>query len=219
MEKKKKKKKKIKQEILSNPDYKNISRKETETNLVLINKEDSSCVASYFIEKITNYSLFDKIIKSTERMIRGSREYSLYLSYLNEINVLGNCSYLSLVKTDESVDIECHHHPLTLYEITAIKLTQLIMTKIPISTFLLAREVMNLHLQNMVGLVGLSKTIHELYHSSLFPIDDKRIFGNYKEFIIQYKPFMNTKIIEKLEKSVCYKNEDIDYLKKKLKVE
>ena len=46
-----------------------------------------------------------------------------------------------------------------------------------------------LHYNNMVGLIPLSETIHELVHNGVIFIPTTHVFGNYKLFVEAYKPF------------------------------
>lgn len=95
--------------------------------------------------------------------------------------------------------MEFHHYPFTLYDITYIiyqnryldYITDQISSKLNkvINPFDIAKEVMELHYKNKVGLVPLSLTPHELYHKGelFIPLDKKYVFGNYLDILDTYK--------------------------------
>lgn len=90
------------------------------------------------------------------------------------------------------MSLEFHHYPFTLFDLVAIVLQDKINKGVKdISPFLIANEVMQLHYENLVGLVPLSKTVHELAHSGEIFISLDLVFGNVKEFLRRYKRALN----------------------------
>ena len=80
--------------------------------------------------------------------------------------------------------------------------------------FILINKLLNLHYKNLVGLVPLSKTIHELVHSSnengiIIPIES--VFGNTNEFIKLYKESIPDITISKYNERLKLSNTETDY--------
>jgi hypothetical protein len=85
-----------------------------------------------------------------------------------------------------------HHYPLTLFDITSIitmhRINELGGIGIAeISPFLIAHDVMEAHYENTVGLIPLTKTVHELAHSGEIFIPLTMVFGNVRGFLKKYK--------------------------------
>jgi hypothetical protein len=131
-----------------------------------------------------------KFIKQVERYVRRSFEYRTYIGFLKNELDLTKCVLLPMIDIKElkNVGLELHHYPFTLFDIVSIILDDWIFEKnmTKISPFKLAEEVMRLHFQNHVGLVPLSKTVHELAHSGKLFINLKYVTGNYNKFISNY---------------------------------
>jgi hypothetical protein len=68
-----------------------------------------------------------------------------------------------------------------------------------ISPFILANEVMKIHYENKVGLVPLSKTVHELAHNGEIFINLNQIFGDVKSFIMKYENGITDELVEQLK--------------------
>jgi len=144
----------------------------------------------------------EKFIKYIERIIRTSMEYRTYIGFLrNELN-LTRCTFLPQIDTEEirGVSLEFHHYPFTLYDIVNIVIqNRLIKGEKRIDPFQVADEVMYLHYQNMIGLVPVTKTIHELIHSSKLFVPLKYVKGSYKKFLSKYKWDMYDGYKEKMD--------------------
>ena len=82
--------------------------------------------------------------------------------------------------------MEFHHYPFTLYDIVTIVMNSHVINKTPFTSFSIAKEVMQLHYRNIIGLVPLTKTTHELAHEGEIFLSTKQVFGNYKQFISEY---------------------------------
>ena len=150
-------------------------------------------------------------IKNIEKLIRTSTEYTKFIKYLRADLEFNKCAILNELTT-ASVSIELHHAPFTLYDLVESVVNKRIDKAFPLTTFSIAEEVMLLHYTNAVGLVPLSKTMHELVHSGDSDIIDKKmIIGNYEQFEREYSPFFSAQLLTKhsdwkLRKS---KNEEV----------
>ena len=130
-----------------------------------------------------------KFIKRIEKYIRSSMEYRDYIAYLREYVGMDACAFFSNVNKDTSkrIKIEVHHSPLTLFDIVAIVVEKFLATGTPLDDLLITDEVLELHYKNMVGLIPLSKTLHEVAHNSdKLTIPTYMVFGNFKEFLEYY---------------------------------
>jgi hypothetical protein len=125
--------------------------------------------------------------------------------YLKENLDFNSCAFFHNISNsgDSKARIEIHHEPFTLYDIVAIVLNKYMETGMPINESYIAEEVMELHYRNMVGLIPLSKTVHQLYHSSIkndtgklfIPIN--MVYGNFKEFVKEYAEYIEDPIYER----------------------
>ena len=70
---------------------------------------------------------------------------------------MGNISTLD-------TDLEFHHYPFTLYDICEIVVMKGAADQKYESSFSAAKKIMDLHYKNIIGLVPLTKTNHELAH-------------------------------------------------------
>lgn len=147
-----------------------------------------------------------KFIKTTERLIRSSMEYRDYISFLKENIGLDSCLFFQKITAgskSKKVKIELHHEPLTLFDIVNIVLTKYQEEGLEIDALDISDEVMDIHYRNLVGLVPLSKTAHEMVHNStkLFvPIN--MCYGNYSEFLKEYDSYISDEIYDKIERKI-----------------
>lgn len=139
----------------------------------------------HFVD-IENYKEFKKFILKIERMARQSDELKRYINYLSSELDMDKCSLLDSVNK-ENASIEIHHYPFTLYDITEIVIRENLRLNKGFTTFSLAKEVVEVHYKNLVGLVPLSKTVHELAHAGEVFINLKRVFGDIGKFVSIYK--------------------------------
>ena len=147
----------------------------------------------------------DKFIKRIERQIRSSTEYRDYILYLKENVDMTKCAFFNNVQNGEGtkVRIEIHHEPLTLYDIVKVVLNKFIDNCIPLNDLFIADEVMELHYSNMVGLIPLSKSIHQIiHHSNELVIPLSLVFGDYSSFIEKYNDYLDDAIMDKIERKI-----------------
>ncbi len=147
-----------------------------------------------------------KFIERTKRLIRNSMEYKDYIKYLRDNCDMDKCAFFQKIKKtkENKVRIEIHHEPFTLDDIVRTVINKHIDEGVPLNDLDIADEVMYLHYSDMVGLIPLSKTIHEMVHS-----DTNKIFiplnmcyGNYREFLNQYGDYIEDDIMNRLEAKI-----------------
>lgn len=151
-----------------------------------IKSSNSPFAESFYFEDYYDEKAVKRFIKIVEKLIRTSREYNTYIELVRtNIGVLNHDNLLHNITTAD-VDLEFHHYPFSLYDITEIVMTQHIIKKEKFTSFSIAKEVMKLHYQHKIGLVPVTKTTHELIHSGNLFISSKQIFGDYKSFMKEY---------------------------------
>ena len=166
----------------------------------------------------------DKLVKRIERVIRSSMEYRDYIAYLKQHVGLDHCIFFQNVTNSgakKRITIELHHEPFTLYDYVNVVLQKFIDTGMEIDDLMIADEVLELHYANLVGLVPVSKTAHQMIHNSdklLVPLN--MCYGEYSKFLEDYEPYITDDmgIYYKLEKKVDMTNnltpESFDAIKK-----
>lgn len=147
-----------------------------------------------------------KFIDQVKRAIRSSKEYKDYIRFLKDNMDMDKCAFFSNVKhtKENKISIEVHHEPFTLDDIVRIIITKQIEEGKPLNELDIADEVMELHYNDEVGLVPLSKTVHDVIHSDtdkLF-VPLTLCYGNYKKFVEDYQDYMEDDILSRLEKKI-----------------
>lgn len=146
----------------------------------------------------------ERLIKRIERIVRKSGEYRDYIMFLRQNLDMDSCAFFNNItkKTNSKIRIEVHHEPLTLYDITKIILEKYIETGEEIDDLMIAEEVAEIHYKNQVGLIPLSKTLHEVVHNSnKLVIPMYMISGNYMSFLRETEEYWkeDKAIVKKLE--------------------
>ena len=147
----------------------------------------------------------EKYIKRIEKVIRSSMEYKDYIQYLRDYVDMSHCAFFNNVENSQGtrVRIEIHHEPLTLFDIVKTVLHKYIEEGIPLNDLYIADEVMDLHYRNLVGLIPLSKSMHQIVHNSneiVIPLN--LVYGEYKEFLNEYNDYLDEAILDKIEMKI-----------------
>lgn len=147
----------------------------------------------------TEYIEFDeqideKLVSYIEKEIRSSYEYRQYIKYLKDELDLTKCSLLPGIDcSDGAAELEFHHYPLNLFEITeavAHKMVKTLAENEKTSCFDIAERVMEEHYKGDIGLVPLTKTMHKMAHNRSIIIPITKVEGNYKKFIQKYSSYI-----------------------------
>lgn len=146
-----------------------------------------------------------KFIKRVESMIRSSMEYRDYINFLKDYVNMKHCAFFNNIESSQGsrVRIEIHHEPLTLFDIVQTVLNKYLEEGIPIDDLFIADEVMALHYKNQVGLIPLSKSVHQIIHHGndlIIPLN--LVYGEYRQFIDEYNDYLDDAIIDKLERKI-----------------
>lgn len=147
-----------------------------------------------------------KFIKRCEKIIRSSNEYREYISFLKEHIDMDRCAFFQNVSSKENrrTKIEIHHEPFTLYDYVEVVVDRFIAEGLPLNDLLVSDEIMELHYMNLVGLIPLSKTIHEIIHNStkiVIPLN--MVYGDYSSFLSseKYESYVD-RLYDKLEEKI-----------------
>ena len=129
-----------------------------------------------------------KFVTECEKLIRQSLEYKDYIAFLKQNMDMTSCSFFNnITNENRRCSIHIHHEPFTLFDITLAVTNRFIREKIPLDYFDVSEEVMKVHYQNMVGLIPLSTTVHEIVHDGQLFIPLQAVKGNFVKFFSKYE--------------------------------
>lgn len=178
----------------------NINSTTDNSGNIIVKGSNSIYCESFYFQDYLDEKMMHKFIKSTEAIIRQSKEYNDYLALIKtNYNILNFDNILSHINSSDA-SIEIHHYPLTLYEIIDIVATHHINKKEDFTSFSLAKEIMGLHFKQEIGFVPLTKTNHELAHADGLFISFKQVFGNWRKFCLDYLDGISAETQTKLNK-------------------
>lgn len=142
---------------------------------------------------LTDSKQLHKFFYTVERVIRQSHSYKKLIAFLREHVDMNCCSFYKNVNNIDtnSIHIEIHHEPFTLFDIVNIVYAKKLALHEPITENQIAKEVMWNHYKMTIGLIPLSETVHELVHNGFLFIPTTNIFGYYKKFYNDYEPFID----------------------------
>lgn len=194
------------------------------------NKKEPSlgdCIREIKLEKPSKmeYTVFlntgkdrKRLIKRVERIVRSSMEYGDEMQYLKKYANFDKCAFFNNL----GGKIEIHHEPFTLYEIVDVVISKFIKEGQELNDLLIADEVLELHYANMVGLVPLCITIHQMRHNQeedKIRIPLQCIYGEYEKFLEKYDEYIEdddlyNKLMAAYEMSEKLTAEDLDAITK-----
>ena len=168
-------------------------------NLKIKSNKSIYCESFYFVDVFDETNL-KKFIKSVERTVRSSKEYKRYIENLRtNVHALNYDTVMSNISNTDTA-LEFHHYPLSLYEISEILILDHLANKDNITSFSIAKEIMEYHFKNKIGLVSLTKTNHELAHDGALFLHNTQIFGKYEEFINEHPNGISMDIRNKIDR-------------------
>lgn len=143
---------------------------------------------------LSSEALQKKVIDGAKRIARGSLEYKEYIAYLKRNVDMNKCSFFQGLnrKEGKKISIELHHEPFYMFDLCQIVFNRQMEEegKENVSELSVAEEVMRLHYQNKVGIIPISKTIHELVHNDKVFIPLQSVYGRYATFLDEYYPYI-----------------------------
>lgn len=148
-----------------------------------------------------------KFIEQIKKIVRGSKEYRDYIQFLKDHMDLNKCAFFQNINGEKTsrgkVSIELHHEPFTLQDYVDVVIEKYLDNGTELNSLLIADEVIGLHYENKVGLVPLSKTMHEVVHSSdkiLIPLN--MVYGEYSKFLDEYDSYIPEELYDKLQRKL-----------------
>ena len=185
--------------------------KEMEVNRKEINDQEINDLEFDYFNDFENPKNLDKFIKKVEKVIRTSYEYRRFVEAYKAIFTVENCAFFNNIKVSEkTARLELHHYPFTLYDLTSIetkKQSALYTSKV--HPFLIAEEVMRLHFNGLVGIVPLSKTVHELAHAGEIFINIKLVKTDYDSYIKKNSNFIEDELLDRVRQIESMSTGDI----------
>lgn len=150
------------------------------------------------VEYFSHLENFVNFVKAVERLVRSSNYYKRYIAYLKEEVGLTYCQVLSNVES-EFADVEMHHGPLlTLFDCVEIVTDHMIATGQRITSFRVAKIIMDEHFKHNIQVIMLSKTVHEQVHENAIFINLGQAFGNLQVFLEKYKKGIRPEVVAQI---------------------
>ena len=142
---------------------------------------------------LSNPKDFNKYLSDIKKSVRGSFEYKEMIKYLRNFGGMNRSGINPNITNDDStkVKIEIHHTPFTLEDITRIVYEKRLANHEDLSVEMVAKEVMEDHYKNLVGLYPLSSTEHELVHGGYLYIPPSNVYGRPDLFEELYSQFID----------------------------
>lgn len=152
----------------------------------------------------------DKFIHRIEKVVRNSFEYRDYISFLKSELDLDKCFFFYNLnhKFLSKISIEIHHSPFTLYDITKIVYDHHLNRneKEGFNILKLSEEIVKIHYQDLVGLIPVTKTVHDLIHTGSVVVHPSWCRGSWKKFYEIYQGGFSEDYINKF----LYISNDLD---------
>lgn len=174
---------------------------------------DIVCYGSktFYPDSLDNQKVMKKFITATEANIRKSPELKAYIQYLKDELSLNHCLFFKNMDITD-VSIELHHYPFSLYDIVEIVIHNFIRTGQPLTTFSVAYQVIKLHYEALIGLVPLTKTVHDLAHAGKVYIPLHAVYGEISTFVSFYQEDISQELLSRLKDIMTFTPEKIETL-------
>lgn len=141
----------------------------------------------YFEDSVT----YSKFVKACESLVRTSKDYSGFESYIKRVLGINFCQVTSSI-FDTDATIQMHHGPIfTLYDICSVILNWFLKTGTNINTFRIANKVIDEHFALRVQVVMMTTTNHQAAHNRDIFNHVNQGIGNLNEFIKLYSNYLD----------------------------
>ena len=148
-------------------------------------------------DSLNDVDEYRKFLNNAISQFRHTRTYNNYKSFLCSIG-LNRCQYLGNV-TSDMASVEMNHCILTIFDVAYIITETTLKEHGSITTFELVHMLKEVHKKNMVPLVMMSKTVHQLYHSDDdFYVAPSQIFGKWWELLKTFRAGISVDIAFKI---------------------
>ena len=152
-----------------------------------------------------------KIIKNIERVVRDSYEYQLFILLCKNVLNMDHSTYFSNFSLENGFGLEIHHSPFTLYDLVeTVCYKHLKINNGWFDDMEVAEEVMRLHFRQMVGLMPVDPTSHELIHSQSLIVHPSIPQGDWEKFIEESRDYLSAELKLKIEEIKILKNSKIE---------
>ena len=136
----------------------------------------------YFADEVS----YTRFVKEVEKLVRTSKEYSAFISYIKNILGVNFCQVSSKI-CDSDATIEMHHGPIfTLYDICSTILNYYLKVGKKINTFRIANSVIDEHYALRVQVVMMAVTNHEAIKNRDLYLNVHQGIGDVNAFIKMY---------------------------------
>lgn len=168
-------------------------------NKIKIDKLPEFLVSDYNFEDDHDFGIY---INTVEKCVRNSYEYRAMVSYLREAIDMNQSAYFSNIRSDafSHVKIQIHHDPFDLMTISTIVFNKRKQCHELLDEEMVAKEVMYLHYNMLIGLIPLTKTEHKLVHNNYLFVPTFAVFGYYNTFVDMYRDYIDPSLIEVLDR-------------------
>lgn len=147
----------------------------------------------------------ERFINEIKGVVRKSFEYKEYVDFLKNFKDMRYCSFFNRIsnydyiknKPKNNIKIEIHHEPFRLHDIVDTIVRKFVFNEEPLDVLMISEEVMKVHYMDMIGLIPLSLTVHELVHSDNIIVPLTSVYGNYEKFYENYKIYMSNDVIDR----------------------
>ncbi len=144
------------------------------------------------IEDFDEWTMYSGFVKEVEKLVRQSTDYKKFVHYVKHVLGFNFCQIFPNIHDELDATIELHHGPFfTLYDIVDVILQWHIRNGVPITTFAVARKVIEEHFALRVGVIALSKTAHEMVHNNDVVLNVEQCIGNVHEFVVMYADYFS----------------------------
>lgn len=156
-----------------------------------------------------------RFLKDCERLVRDNDRYNKYIHRLKTKVKLNRCQVLSGL-TDMDCTVEMHHGPIfTLYDYCDIILDFYLQKGWDITTFRIAKHVLDEHWADRIQVVMLSITIHQEVHDREMFLNMQQAWGDLHSFLKRYRlhPDLKDKYDRYVDRSMMLDSTTYDLLK------
>ena len=148
-------------------------------------------------ETLSDIDSYKRFLDNAISRFRHTRTYKNYKSYLMNLGV-DHCQFYGNINSDMA-DIEMNHCIITIFDIALIITEHIINTVGRISTFDLIVLLKEAHKNNLVPIIMMCTTVHQLYHDDPnFYVAPNQIFGKWWALLDKYKYGITQEIAVKL---------------------
>lgn len=161
------------------------------------------------IESFENEKELFKFTKNCEKIIRLCSEYKEWREYL--INILKNNYCFITHEINEEIQIEIHHHPISLFSVVKTIINKKLDINESFCTFDICSDVIKIHFLNKIGYIPLITSMHQKFHSGYLKIPINLVKGDYKLFLNEFNKYIDDCDKEVINERIAINYSDIKW--------